>query len=628
MAMSVCNYCGKQFETKSTGKYCPDCTTSGVSVACCVCGLPVIVPVKTYVRELASNPDKARKHKKCSAEFRRNMWTDEMRKTMADKVKERREDTEYCEMVRQKHTEAHQTPEYRAKMSVLATQRMADPSNREVLSASLTELYATAEGKAIRAQISDSLKQYNTQEGVKEANSERLKAFFESEAGKEQSKQHSENRRVFFLTDEGIAERERMAERQKAFCATPEGKVTVQIVQQKLAAFRNTPAGLAVRERQSKVMRLHYQTDEGTRTLAKLCRGRKVAQIARAESKLNLNNMRRYWEGLSDADLLAKHKEYLLHTLEYDFWVELSEYLYSKFGRCSRRDLSKATGVLYGTVVWSLKSVGVPSLVKEYRKELEDEVCSFVKQVYSGTVVQRLKPDFLLNENGNRMELDIYIPDKNLAIEVNGTYWHSEEGGKDKNYHYDKSRLCRENGIRLIHVWEHEWNNERQRPILESIIKAALGITESVSASELAVEYRPAADMREFFETNDIHGFSYGEFAACLVDGSGEVIMGYLLGKGHDWEVVRGASKLGVTVVGGSDKLLSAIFNDKQLDSIAYTIDYTYFDVLSLLQDTTGWTQVSEQISYKNYCVKKDTESILWGAGIATYVYKKNTTTP
>lgn len=54
-------------------------------------------------------------------------------------------------------------------------------------------------------------------------------------------------------------------------------------------------------------------------------------------------------------------------------------------------------------------------------------------------------------------ELDIYIPELNTAIEFNGDYWHSIEQ-KDIEYHQRKSLMALRNGIRLIHIYEYEWN--------------------------------------------------------------------------------------------------------------------------------------------------------------------------
>jgi len=61
------------------------------------------------------------------------------------------------------------------------------------------------------------------------------------------------------------------------------------------------------------------------------------------------------------------------------------------------------------------------------------------------------------------LELDIYIPKKNIAIEIDGLYWHSEAQGKDKNYHLNKTNLCEKQDIQLIHIFEDEllyWSKE------------------------------------------------------------------------------------------------------------------------------------------------------------------------
>lgn len=73
------------------------------------------------------------------------------------------------------------------------------------------------------------------------------------------------------------------------------------------------------------------------------------------------------------------------------------------------------------------------------------------------------------------LELDIYIPEKKLAIEFNGDYWHSVKF-KDKNYHLKKTEECEKLGIRLIHIWESEWLNSRKyiEYILDCYLKGVL----------------------------------------------------------------------------------------------------------------------------------------------------------
>lgn len=52
-------------------------------------------------------------------------------------------------------------------------------------------------------------------------------------------------------------------------------------------------------------------------------------------------------------------------------------------------------------------------------------------------------------------ELDFFVPHHNLAIEVCGFYWHSTKF-RNKYYHYNKWKVCKENGIRLLTAFEDE----------------------------------------------------------------------------------------------------------------------------------------------------------------------------
>ena len=54
--------------------------------------------------------------------------------------------------------------------------------------------------------------------------------------------------------------------------------------------------------------------------------------------------------------------------------------------------------------------------------------------------IAELFPNFMRTNRtalGNGKELDFYDPTKNVAIEFNGTYWHSDIGGTPKNYHFE-----------------------------------------------------------------------------------------------------------------------------------------------------------------------------------------------
>jgi hypothetical protein len=67
------------------------------------------------------------------------------------------------------------------------------------------------------------------------------------------------------------------------------------------------------------------------------------------------------------------------------------------------------------------------------------------------------------------MEIDIYCPDFKIGIEYNGNLFHSELfGKKNMNYHLNKSQLALECGIKLYHIHDDEWDNNK------NLIKAKL----------------------------------------------------------------------------------------------------------------------------------------------------------
>lgn len=80
-------------------------------------------------------------------------------------------------------------------------------------------------------------------------------------------------------------------------------------------------------------------------------------------------------------------------------------------------------------------------------------------------------------------ELDIYIPEKKIAIEYCGLYWHGENTSKNsaKNRHIDKLNMCNNIGVRLITIFEDEWlfKQEQVKNRLSIILEATLPVISS-----------------------------------------------------------------------------------------------------------------------------------------------------
>lgn len=155
-------------------------------------------------------------------------------------------------------------------------------------------------------------------------------------------------------------------------------------------------------------------------------------------------------------------------------------------------------------------------------------------------------------------ELDIYIPEKKVAIEYNGVYWHTENWGKDKDYHRDKWLRCQESGIQLIQIWEDDWNRNPEQ--MESMILHKLGIStqKRVFARKTHIAKVFKSDVEEFLETNHVQGYARGTHYIGLVDNSTKELVAALVllkEKDETLNIVRYATN--ANVVGGFTKLLA-----------------------------------------------------------------------
>ena len=110
-------------------------------------------------------------------------------------------------------------------------------------------------------------------------------------------------------------------------------------------------------------------------------------------------------------------------------------------------------------------------------------------------------------------EVDLYIPNKNIAIEYNGLYWHTEEHtGYNKNYHYDKWKRCADQGVQLITIWEDTYRDNPD--IVHSMLKHKLGVDDSVKVYARKTTLRDIdyITSSHFLDQYHIQGAAYGSY--------------------------------------------------------------------------------------------------------------------
>lgn len=155
-------------------------------------------------------------------------------------------------------------------------------------------------------------------------------------------------------------------------------------------------------------------------------------------------------------------------------------------------------------------------------------------------------------------ELDIYIPDKHLAIEYNGNMWHSEKFGKDKTYHLQKLNDCNKKGIDLIQICEDEYMEHKD--IVLSKIKHILGLDDAgrkIPARKCIVSEISKSDAEIFLNSNHIQGFAtssvyIGAFYFDRLIG----VMAFKNENNGNWNLTRFASLNGYICQGVAGKIL------------------------------------------------------------------------
>lgn len=156
-------------------------------------------------------------------------------------------------------------------------------------------------------------------------------------------------------------------------------------------------------------------------------------------------------------------------------------------------------------------------------------------------------------------EIDIFLPEFNLGIEFNGLYWHSEMR-VSKGYHLDKSEKALEKGIKMIHIWEDDWENKK--PIVLSRLKQILGKSETnVFARKCSVRELSFSESKSFLVENHIQGFCPAQISIGLFYRENLVSVATFgrrkISGSSGNELLRFCNKVGHNIPGGFSKLFN-----------------------------------------------------------------------
>lgn len=208
--------------------------------------------------------------------------------------------------------------------------------------------------------------------------------------------------------------------------------------------------------------------------------------------------------------------------------------------------------------------------------------------------ISSLGSSFINTYKLGNIEIDVFSKELNIGFEMNGLYWHSENY-KDKYFHLNKTNSCRENGIKLIHIWEDDWNFKNE--IVKSRIRNILQKNENkIYARKCSIKEVKSSDARKFLDDNHLQGFVSSNLYIGLYHNN--ILVSIMtFGKrrnfmnsvddGVDWELYRFCNILNTSVVGGADKLFKYFIQNYEYKGILSYSDKCWND--AILYDKLGF---------------------------------------
>lgn len=201
------------------------------------------------------------------------------------------------------------------------------------------------------------------------------------------------------------------------------------------------------------------------------------------------------------------------------------------------------------------------------KSKVEEEIKEYIRSLID-VEVKSARPEWL-----GGLELDIYLPDYNLAIEYNGSAYHHSSKNvsefldysyKDPKYHFNKWEGCRNNNVNLLSIYDFYWKDSVKNTILKSKIRHHLKLDTVIYARKCTLRVIDNSLAYQFYDSNHLEGsgLNYKDSISYGLYYEDQLVMCSTVGKFYNQSSKSFESKLhrictllDYIVVGGISKL-------------------------------------------------------------------------
>ena len=308
---------------------------------------------------------------------------------------------------------------------------------------------------------------------------------------------------------------------------------------------------------------LTKETDERVAKAAENLTGNKNPFFGKHHSEETINKIK-ITKLLSRSDfaerIQARNTEFKLLSSYEDYFSRQSQYLEFECLKCGY--------VLKRTLQTFERGTTCDKCFSNNTSKPEREISSYIEGL--GFVVSLNAKNVITPK-----ELDIFISEKNVAIEYNGLYWHANE----KKAHKMKRDLCNDKNIQLIQIFSDEWTFNQD--ICKSMIAHKLGITNNrIYARNCTIAQLDKKNEKQFFESTHISGFTSSKIAFGLFDNSNNLVAALSLRVPRHKkyknmiEIGRFSCSLNTAIIGGFSKLLKHVISWCKENNFTKIISY------------------------------------------------------
>ncbi|MCK9556162.1 hypothetical protein M0R36_10165 [bacterium] len=281
-----------------------------------------------------------------------------------------------------------------------------------------------------------------------------------------------------------------------------------------------------------------------------------------------------------------------------------------------RTAICNKCGKKFSFLTFNKSSVRCMDCYPSYRTDMELEMESFLMEL-------NVKYTALDRKIISPLEIDFYLLDYNVGIEMNGIWWHSEgpeitKYNKDnilenkefiKNIlkeemgrHHIKYKKAEEKNVKLIQIFEDEWCNKKE--IVKSRIRNILHKNNNKIYARKCKIVKISSDIcRSFLDENHIQGndnsgmrygaFHENELVSVMTFSKPSISKGNKNKDNNIYELSRFAVKIDYTITGMASKFLSFFIKENKPKEI-----FTYADLRwsngdlyrTLGFEDVGWT--------------------------------------